>query len=336
MKKSLMYLPLIVPVLLTLGSQDKDARTSEGPRGGRLEWQKLPDMPEGKWEPGTAVIDGKLYVFGGYAKGVKSSKRCDSFDPADGSWTRIQDLPSAISHVNLVVDGRTICFAGGFKDGYPGHAIAEAWCYDLELDRFIAAPLLPEKRGGGGLALLGRNLHFVGGLKPDRDTDAADHWVLNLDEWAEGAGQWTNAAPMPVPRNQFSCVEFEGEMYTIGGQFHHDSIQDNQPTVEIYNPKSDSWRDGPTLLKGHSHAEGSTFVHDNRIYMVGGHSQPEGERIALDSDIVALAPGGSWEVVGQLPKPLSSPAAAIVGGKLYVAGGFDGRVKAEVWVTEAP
>jgi N-acetylneuraminic acid mutarotase len=336
MKKSLMLMPLIILMSLTLGSQDKKVRTSGEPQGGSLEWQKLPDMPEGKWEPATAVIDDKLHVFGGYTQGVKSSKRCDVFDPADGSWTRIQDLPSAISHVNLVVDGRSIWFAGGFKDGYPGHAIAEVWRYDLELNRFIAAPLLPENRGGGGLALVGRNLHFAGGLEPDRDTDAADHWVLNLDEWAEGSAKWTNAAPMPVPRNQFSCVEFEGEMYTIGGQFHHDSIQDNQPTVEIYNPESDSWRTGPSLSKGHSHAEGSSFVHDNRIYIVGGHSQPQGRRIALDSDIVRLASGGSWEVVGQLPKALSSPAAAVIGGKLYVAGGYDGRVRADVWVTEAP
>ena len=29
-------------------------------------WQVLPDMPLGKWEPGTVVLDRKLFVFGGY------------------------------------------------------------------------------------------------------------------------------------------------------------------------------------------------------------------------------------------------------------------------------
>ena len=28
-------------------------------------WQKLPDMPVGKWEAGTVVLDEKLYFFGG-------------------------------------------------------------------------------------------------------------------------------------------------------------------------------------------------------------------------------------------------------------------------------
>ena len=82
------------------------------------EWTKLPDMPVEKWEPGTVVLDGKLYLFGGYTSGVVSSKISNVYDPADGSWTRIQELPSAITHMNMVLDGRTVWFAGGYKDGY--------------------------------------------------------------------------------------------------------------------------------------------------------------------------------------------------------------------------
>ena len=128
-----------------------------------LVWRELPDMPAGKWEAATTVVDGKFYLFGGYEDRVRSSKRVDVFDPADGSWTRIQDLPSAVTHLNAVLDGRTVWFAGGFKDGYKGHAIAEVWSYDLDLGRYAAAPLLPEPRAGGGLALVGRKLHYIGG-----------------------------------------------------------------------------------------------------------------------------------------------------------------------------
>lgn len=302
-------------------------------------WQELPDMPVEKWEAATFVIDEKLYILGGYGKGVKSSKISHIFDPKDGSWTQIQDLPSAISHTNAVLDGRVVWFAGGFKDGYKDHIIAEVWNYDLDLDRFTAAPLLPEKRGGGGLALVGRKLHYISGLKEDRDTDAEEHWVLDLDEYEKGTAQWREeGAPMPVPRNQFSTVLFEGKIYLIGGQFHHDSCQLDQSRVDIYDPETDSWSTGPSLPKGHSHSEGGTFVHDGRIYMVGGHTTPAGGRKSIDPDILALTPGGSWELVGKLPVPLSSPAARIIGGTLYVAGGsLDGRsVQPKMWATEAP
>ena len=29
-------------------------------------WQQLPDMPAAKWEPASLLIDGCLYVLGGY------------------------------------------------------------------------------------------------------------------------------------------------------------------------------------------------------------------------------------------------------------------------------
>ena len=295
-------------------------------------------MPVGKWEAATVVIDDKFYLLGGYTDGVRSSKRSDIFDPKDRSWLQIQDLPSAITHMNAVLDGRTIWLAGGFKDGYKGHTIAEVWNYDIDQDRYTAAPLLPATRGGGGLALVGRQLHYMGGLKADRDTDADDHWVLDLAAWAQGAAQWTNAAPMPAPRNQFSTVTLNGKIYAIGGQLHHDSMQLDQARVDIYDPQTDSWHNGPALPKGHSHAEGGTFVHDGKIYLVGGHTTPEGGTKSIDADILELAPGGSWEVVGKLPVPLSSPAATIIGGKLYVAGGSrnGGSVQAGMWVTDAP
>jgi N-acetylneuraminic acid mutarotase len=305
---------------------------------GQEEWRKLPDMPVEKWEAGTVVLDDKLYLFGGYTEGVRSSKLSHVFDPADGSWTRIQDLPSAISHMNMVLDGRTVWFAGGFKDGYKGHTIAEVWSYDVDADRYTAAPLLPETRGGGGLARVGRKLHYVGGVQADRDTDSGDHWVLDLDEWAQGAARWRNAAPMPEPRNQFSCVTLGGRIYAIGGQLHHDSMQLDQARVDIYDPASDSWARGPSLPKAHSHAEGGTFVYDGRIYMVGGHTTMPGETKRIDADILMLKPGGEWQLVGELPMQLSSPAAAIIDGKLWVAGGSpDGRsVQADMWVVDAP
>ena len=146
-------------------------------------WEQLPDMPVGKWEPASLVLDDKLYVLGGYENDVVSSRRVDVFDPADGSWTQLQDSPSRVSHVDLVADGNGFWFAGGMKDKptrkIKDHIIAEVWYFNLELDRYTAGPLLPGRRAGGGLARLGDQLHYVSGLMEDRDTDSPDHFVLD-------------------------------------------------------------------------------------------------------------------------------------------------------------
>ena len=104
-------------------------------------WQALADMPVGKWEPGTVVLDDKLYVFGGYTDGVVSSKRSEIFDPSDNSWTLIQELPSAITHMNMVLDGRIVWFAGGFKDCYRGHAIAAVAASSPHIAEEAIAPI---------------------------------------------------------------------------------------------------------------------------------------------------------------------------------------------------
>ena len=72
--------------------------------------------------------------------------------------------------------------------------------------------------------------------------------------------------------------------------------------------------------------------------MIGGHTTPAGGNKSQDPDILSLARGGQWQKVGELPGPLSSPAAAIIRGKLYVAGGAQGGsvVQSKMWVSPAP
>ena len=110
--------------------------------------------------------------------------------------------------------------------------------------------------------------------------------------------------------------------------------------VDVYDPQSDSWSEGPPLPVAHSHSEGATFVHGDRIWMVGGHSTPEGGKKGFCGNVVTMREGEEWEVTCHLPKPISSPASRIINDKLYVAGGWDGRMdddkewlsSPEVWV----
>ena len=309
-------------------------------------WEQLPDMPVAKWEPASLVLNDKLYVLGGYEDNVTSSRRLDVFDPEDRSWTQLQDCPSKISHVDLVDGDTGFWFAGGMKDkperSVKDHIIAEVWHFDVESDRYTAAPLLPGPRAGGALERVGDRLHYIAGLMADRDTDSPDHFVFDLAEWSStGCAEWTKAAPLPTPRNQHSVGVINGQIYIIGGQFNHDSQQLDQTLVDIYDPASDTWVEGPPLPVAHSHSEGATFVHQNRIWMVGGHSTPEGGKKGFCSDVVTLREGEEWEVTCHLPKPISSPASKIIKDNLYVAGGWDGRtdenkdwvMSPEVWVT---
>jgi hypothetical protein len=116
--------------------KDSDAAAPGNPSDSS--WRRLPDMAVPRWEAGSVVFEGKLYVFRGYKMPTKACKRVDAFDPKDNSWRKLADLPSAITHMNMVLDGRSVWFAGGFKDGYKGYAISEVWRYDLDENAYTA------------------------------------------------------------------------------------------------------------------------------------------------------------------------------------------------------
>tara|TARA_Y100001934_G_C11723901_1_gene482572 strand:- start:13 stop:495 length:483 start_codon:yes stop_codon:yes gene_type:complete len=157
---------------------------------------------------------------------------------------------------------------------------------------------------------------------------------------------------LPLARNQLSVAVLNDKIYVVAGQLNHDSQQIDQDRVDIYDPASDTWADGPSLPYGHSHSEGATFVHDNRIWMVAGHTTPQGGKKGFCGNVVSLGEGEEWELTCKAPKPMSSPASKVIKGRLYVAGGWDGRMteetpdrnywadrqisSPEVWVTDLP
>lgn len=71
-----------------------------------------------------------------------------------------------------------------------------------------------------------------------------------------------------------------------------------------------------------------------------GHFTREGDHKRIDPDILRLdlTGGDQWELVGQLPVPLSSPASRIIGDEFFLAGGSlnGGSVQPKMWLTGAP
>jgi len=322
---------IVLALTLTVTAVGPRCALAQAPSAGS--WRELADMPVPRWEAGTVVLDDRLYVFGGYTRGTRSSRRVDVFDPEDGSWRKLADLPGAISHMKAVLDGRSVWIAGGFEPGCPGEATTAVWRYDVDENSYTAAPPLRRPRAGGGLALVGRSLHYIGGLLPDRDTDSSDHSVLDLTVLSECAAGWKSAAAMPAPRKQFGTAVLGGKIYVLGGQFHHDRGQVDPARVDVYDPETDTWSRGPDLPAPHSHAEGSTFVNGGRVFVMGGVTR-EGRRRRIDSAILARSASGHWKVLGELPTRLSSPVVALIGDRLFVAGGsLDGaNPQSGMWV----
>ena len=99
------------------------------------------------------------------------------------------DLPTRLTHAGVAVVGRDIYVAGGYigtsstGTGWSQKfGVTDVWRYNVDTNVWTAVtPKLPKEVAGGGLVLLGRELHWVSGNNNLRQ-DIGDHFVLNLDK----------------------------------------------------------------------------------------------------------------------------------------------------------
>ncbi len=281
-------------------------------------WKKAAPSPFARVESPTAVVGGKLYLFGGFTEDLGASNHVDVYDPAANTWSRKGDMPTQLTHLNPAIDGDTIWFAGGFKGKHPGPVSSEVWKYAVETDTWTPGPALPERRAGGGLVVVKNRLHYFGGYHPDRDTNSGDHFSLLL----AGGKEWEREADLPDSRGHISAVELEGKIYALGGDHGHDKTQIDVASCHRYDPATKQWSTLASLPEGRSHFESSTLIHRGKILVVGGRCNRSKPARNVVGDVLQYDPKtNGWQTVGAMPEKVLAPSAGIIGGKLIVTGG---------------
>jgi N-acetylneuraminic acid mutarotase len=284
-------------------------------------WEPVSEMPVTRYEASTAVWHERLYVFGGfYNASLQATPRVDIWDPASETWSRGGDMPHPASHRNALLVGDTIWFAGGFEGDHPGPVTDRVLGYVPATDGWFEGPSLPAARGGGALAADGRRLHFYGGYGGDKRA-RSEHWMLDLDAWADGDASWQSRAPLPTPRGHLTGASLGGFLYAIGGAVPHSPFSVDLREVYRYDPALDTWSQMASVPFPSSHTEPGSFVRDGRIWLVGGRSAP---RTWASWDILMYDPHADlWLPWRSLPRGLLAPVAATIGDALLVGGGGD-------------
>lgn len=285
-------------------------------------WQRVTDAPAFHIEGATAIVDGKLFIFSGFASNaLVPSNRTDVYDIATDTWETIavprSPTPFASSHIQAATDGQFIWIAGGFLGPDPGTPTDETWRYDTVNDVWQAGPDLPALRASGALARHGRTLHYMGGLTTDRNIDQPDHWTLDLDD---PLATWQVAPPMPQPRNHMQAQAIGDLIYVIGGQFRHDTNPVDVNLLSAFNVATQTWETRANLLEARSHFEPATFLVDGRIVGFGGRNNQNGQA-ALDTAIEYNPLTDTWRELGDLPLTLIGPAANTFNGFVVLTTG---------------
>ena len=117
-------------------------------------WTQLPDMPEAKQTEGE-VVDGILYVFGGYNGSV--SNRIDAYDIQNSEWSFIDYMPVGISAHHTTVSGQYIWLIGGYDN------LESVAVFNTETHEFTQLSNNMIGRRHCGTEVIGNSLYVFGG-----------------------------------------------------------------------------------------------------------------------------------------------------------------------------
>lgn len=296
------------------------AATGPTPSGtgiAKITWSTVTAAPIPRNEGMSAVVNGKMYVFGG-VDSQGPILRSDVYTPGSNSWSRLPDLPKRITHAQPVVDGQYVWLVGGYVGTGNGWeqlwATREVWRFDTVSQKWSAMAQLPTARGSGASVLLGRNLHYFGGGDSSR-RDVSEHYVLNLDDTSAG---WSQRAAMPNARTHLAGAVIGGRIYAIGGQHGVDNAAVCQTEVDVYDLATNKWTKVGSMPRTLSHHTAATFTLNGRIVVLGGEISPG----VFSKYAISYNPStNTWTTLDNLPAARTSLAAGVVNGVVYASGG---------------
>jgi len=212
--------------------------------GNQGSWQTLASMPAARQEIATAVLDGLIYVIGGYDSGGQSTNSVFVYNPLSNSWSTAASLPIVNNHgAAAVANGRLFAFGGVSNRAFVYNAAGNSW-----------SEVASTNFGHGdtaAVAVINNKIYVAGG------TGATQREVEVYDTIAN---TWTPLAPMNVGRNHCAGGTIGGQFYVAGGR----GFAGADVALEVYDPAANSWtnrapmphsstrwRHGPGLRRDH-------------------------------------------------------------------------------------
>lgn len=168
--------------------------------------------------------------------------------------------------------------------------------------------------------VLDGKIYVAGGL-----LSPATGYSAHVESWDDTQARWTRRATLPEARHHIALAATQGRLWAIGGFSGGFPNWRAQASVYSYDPATDRWSVGPALPQ--PRAEGIAAAVDGKVYLIGGRVPASpGAAHFNDHGDTALAEvldpaTGQWRRVADAPTARNSAAAAVIKGRIYVAGG---------------
>ena len=229
-------------------------------------WSRRRALPSRVLGPyGVSVINGRLYVAGGYTSG-NPNRDLFQYTPATDTWVRKRPLPASVfaspyceGGAQGVIGGRLYIYVpcGG---GYPGGRLLR---YNPATDGYTWLPGPPVEHAEGGAGVINGKFYLAAGYGGAATLGQA---TRSLHVYDPATNAWTAKAKSPQTRYRVASAVLNGRLFLIGGQLPGVDRGDN--TLTWYDPATNTWSAGTPMPTPRYAAAAATA--SGRVYVIGG------------------------------------------------------------------
>ncbi len=273
-------------------------------------WTFKNPIPTGRGFTTGTVIDGKIYVTGGFPTHYSVTATNEMYDPETDTWTEMDTMPAGrCAHATCTFNGKMYVF-GGLSISPYGYANNNVYEYDPQTDTWIQKADMPYEIAFCGIALLNDTIYLIGGT-----TNFYEPPVTTVMAYEPVTETWTEKAPLSSARAFMSACVVEDKIYIFGGG-DENLLTVSYKYVEVYDPTTNTWTaktDMPTGRFGLG-----TCAMDDKIYAVGGVS--DGIVVVTTNEMYDPA-ADTWTTKSSLQELRHTYFFGSVGDKIYAIAG---------------
>lgn len=292
-----------------LSQSNISALYGENPNQGT--WVMKNSMPTPRTSCGSAVVNGKLYIIGGFlGTPNQDTQVVEEYDPSTDTWTTKAPMPTAREALGVAVVNNLIYCIGGSQLNSNRLTLNEV--YNPQTNTWSTETSMPTGRTGLRCEAVSGSIYAIGGM-----TDWISPGTNIVEEFNPVTHVWTTKQPMLTATENFATSVYNNEIHVFGGM---DASLNEVNLHQVYNATNNSWSLSVPMPTSRSAMGGATLF--NKIYVVGGQvSYPSG--ITNISEVYDPSTN-SWSTDAPMNISRMSHCLSNLLDKLYAVGGATG------------
>ena len=278
-------------------------------------WTTGAPMPTPRTEVTAAVLEGEIYVIGGFDEFGQVTDIVEVYNIANNTWSTAAPLPEPLHHTSAALYNGKIYVVGGYTA--PWSPTDRLFIYDPIQNNWQEGNPMPTPRGALNVNFVNEILYAIGG--------SSDRPLGSNEAYDPSTDTWTSKASMPTARHHAGSTVVDGKIFVIGGRIS-DSLE-NISVNEAYDPQQDRWITNleamPSPRSGIAAAAAATAnassANASNIYVFGGEEPSK----TFNNNEKYDARTNQWTSEPPMPTPRHGLAAVYTedDGKIYVIGG---------------